>query len=212
MKNRKTLIRGVITLAAVAAVAGALIAGPVGAAAKPVTKAKAKNIATKVFNKNIGGAPFLDEGSVLVQAHQNVNRQGLPAGDTQLNSLSITAPSAGFLIINGSVYINNNDNAFSQQFCLRPRVDGANVVPGPFASTPGEAACAAADVDSGPSDEINIAYSVVHPVAAGAHTVTQDVIGSFDPPYDAENAHLVALFVPAGGVNTAPALRGTGRE
>jgi hypothetical protein len=59
MSRRASLMRGVVALAILGALAGAMIVSPVGAAA-PLTKAKVKKIAkkeaTKVFNSKIGTA------------------------------------------------------------------------------------------------------------------------------------------------------------
>lgn len=59
MSKRASLVRGVVALAVLGALAGAMIVSPVGAAA-PLTKAKVRKIAkkeaTKVFNSKIGGA------------------------------------------------------------------------------------------------------------------------------------------------------------
>jgi hypothetical protein len=55
VSKRSTVLRGAVTLALLGLLAGALIISPVGAAA-PLTKAKVKKIATKVFNRKIGPA------------------------------------------------------------------------------------------------------------------------------------------------------------
>jgi hypothetical protein len=59
MSKRTSLVRGLVALAVLGALAGAMIVSPVGAAA-PLTKAKVKKIATKVannvFNSKIGTA------------------------------------------------------------------------------------------------------------------------------------------------------------
>ena len=55
MGDRSSVVRGVIARAVVGALTGAVLASPVGAAGT-VTKKKARNIATKVFNENIASA------------------------------------------------------------------------------------------------------------------------------------------------------------
>lgn len=81
MVRNRTLTRGAVVLAALGLVAGALIAGPAGAAFNP-TKAKIKKIAkkeaTKVFNGAIGGAiagkqDKCQPGSVLAFASVDVS-------------------------------------------------------------------------------------------------------------------------------------------
>jgi hypothetical protein len=215
MVQNRTLGRGVAVLAALGLVAGALIVSPVGAAA-PVTKKKVKKIATKVFNKKIGPAtaPFLKKTDSVV-AFQKDSTGGSTAAAQQTNSLSITAPFAGFLVISGQVDIDNDDGA-DQIMCLRPQVDGLNVVTGtgtgqaggPTAA--GEASCFEYEAD--PGDEATIGYTVVASVGAGAHTVTQAILNETGTPnYDWFNGGLTALFVPSGGVTSAPAPRGVAK-
>lgn len=55
MSNRTSLVRGVVALAVLGALTGAMIVSPVGAAGD-LTKKQVKKIATKVFNAKIGAA------------------------------------------------------------------------------------------------------------------------------------------------------------
>jgi hypothetical protein len=74
MSKRTSLVRGLVALAVLGALAGAMIVSPVGAAA-PLTKAKVKKIATKiatktannVFDSKIGPAtaPFQAKSDLL---------------------------------------------------------------------------------------------------------------------------------------------------
>ena len=203
MASRKDWTRGAVTLAMVAVVAGALMAAPVGAAKKGVTKAKARNIATKVFNKNIGGAPFLPTGSVLVQAQDDPTAGYMDdnTGTTTVNTVSITAPTAGFLMISGQVTIDNDDGV-PRFFILDMTIDGADATPN------GRAAGFDSDTDGDPNDEDSIGYTITRPITAGAHHITQTVTGGDD--YDYDGNELSALFVPSGGV--ARTLRGVSSE
>jgi hypothetical protein len=196
-KASTSYVRGAVTLAVLALLAGALVASPVGAVFTP-TKTTIKKIAKKQVNKLA-----LLEGHVLVQAQQNAASE-TPAGDRQINSLSITAPVDGFLIITGSAELDNDNTTMSDYVCLQARVDGANVVPGNFADSQGDTACTDLDDGDDPAggDSQNLTYSVVQAVEAGSHTVTQALFRAGN--VDAYEAHLVALFVPSGAVQTLP--------
>jgi hypothetical protein len=216
MVQKRTLGRGVAVLAALALVAGALIVSPVGAAA-PVTKKKVRKIATKVFNKKIGPAtaPFEAKSSDIVVFQKDGKGTGTLADPQQINSLSITAPAAGFLVISGQVTIDNDQVAFANHdICLRPKVDGANVVTGAGTSidetlAEGQAICGEA-FGQADDDQTSLAYTVVASVGAGAHTVSQEIFNA-GTEYDYFNAGLTAQFYHTGSISTGPVLR-TGRS
>lgn len=203
MAEREIWVRGGVTLAVVAAVAGALVAAPVGAANRGVTKAKSRKIAKNVFNRNIGGAPFLPTGSVLVQAQDDPTADYIDdnTGTTTVNTVSITAPTAGFLMISGQVTVDNDDGV-PRFFILDVTIDGADATPN------GRAAGFDSDSDGDPNDEDSIGYTITRPITAGAHTITQTVTGGDN--YDYDGNELSAMFVPSGGVARTP--RGAGVE
>jgi hypothetical protein len=92
MARNRTLTRGAVVLAVLGLTAGALIAGPAGAAFNP-TRAKIKKIAnkqaTKVFDSKIGPAtaPFEEEADLL---YATVNNAGA-AGVTLVQGRGVTA-------------------------------------------------------------------------------------------------------------------------
>ncbi|MGH2663167.1 MAG: hypothetical protein ACRDH8_10265 [Actinomycetota bacterium] len=197
--SRTSWIRGGLTLAVVAAVAGALAAAPVGAARKGVTKAKARKIARNVFNKNIGGAPFLPAGSVLVQAQDDPTAGYVEdaTAATTLNTVSITAPTAGFFIISGQVDIDNDDGE-ANFATLDVTIDGADATPN------GRAAASELDEDANVMDEVTLGYTITRAVTAGGHTVTQ--VAQCCTNFDYDGNELTVQFVPSGAVaRTGPA-------
>jgi hypothetical protein len=89
MVRKSVLGRGVLVLAAISLVAGALIISPVGAAA-PLTKAKVKKIAKKVANKVVTqrSVEFLGNTAVVTQ------KRTFPASmDTQGDRITVNCPS-----------------------------------------------------------------------------------------------------------------------
>ena len=223
MSAKRSLVRGGITLAVLAGLAAAMVVAPAGAHVtgkfghlKKHIKQISKKQANQVFNQNIGPAtaPFLKKTESVV-AFQKDSTGSSTAAEQQTNSVSITAPFAGFLVISGQVDIDNDDGA-DQIMCLRPQVDGTNVVTGTGTGQAGgptgagEASCFEYEAD--PGDEATIGYTVVASVGAGAHTVTQTILNETGTPdYDWFNGGLTALFVPSGGVTSAPAPRGVAR-
>jgi hypothetical protein len=110
------------------------------------------------------------------------------AGQTEVNSVSFTAPLAGSLIISGSAFVNNN--GLQQFYDLIPLVDGATIGDGTKAVTQ-----AAADTNLG--EVVTLAYTASFPVAAGNHIVSQTVgpqAGTSDFFHNRTN--LSVLFVP----------------
>jgi hypothetical protein len=111
-----------------------------------------------------------------------------------INTVTFTAPSAGFITVSGQAFV--NDEGFSGDYELIPKLDGTAIAPQPWAAlqaSPG-----------GESFTLNFTISVA--VAAGAHTVTDTLAGEGsgsgnDEFYNANN--LSVLFVPTGTVATA---------
>jgi hypothetical protein len=133
---------------------------------------------------------------------EETNGVSMPAdsGSVETNSVSITAPTGGFLIISGNLFI-NNQSFDSETFYLSPYVDGADIFPGySFAVA----------ADAQPDDEdgefISLAYTVTVPITAGSHTVSQEVLAYFNEDaffYNRNN--LTVLFVPASQGTYTPA-------
>ncbi len=124
------------------------------------------------------------------------------AGQTQVNSVSITAPSSGFLIISGHAFVNNDSGVTS--YVLVPKVDGTS------ATAPGWGSTFTAAADAVDAAELfELSYTTTVAVAAGAHTVTQ-ALGPFGGTADFfyNNNELTVLFVPSGGVTTLAATPG----
>ena len=100
----------------------------------------------------------------------------------QTNSVSITAPTDGVLIVFGNVWLYNPSDAL-QSFSARIRVDGE------------EAHIDASNVD--PSASADLSPNVTLPVSAGQHTMSVDAVrsgSSGDWSYTSNN--LSVMFVP----------------
>ncbi|HUK94060.1 MAG TPA: hypothetical protein VLU96_03290 [Gaiellaceae bacterium] len=141
-----------------------------------------------------------------VRAQKDAGSAGVTltaAGQTQVNSVSITAPSAGFLIISGHAFVNNNAGAIS--YVLVPKVDGTSATAPGWGSTFTPAADGA-----GAAELFELSYTTSVAVAAGAHTVTQ-ALGPFSGTanFFYNNNELTVLFVPNGGVTTLAHVSGS---
>jgi hypothetical protein len=129
-------------------------------------------------------------------------RVGLAASPpVEINNVSIVTPSDGFLVISGGVAM-TNDMASAQFYKLNAKMDGADLYES------GGEAVVQLDASGTSSASDTLAYTVVVPVTAGDHTVSQmlgtvlDGAGSFS--YSRNN--LTVVFVPAsrGTVTAAP--------
>lgn len=213
--EKRAWARGAITLALIGGLAAALIASPVVAFEKG-DKKKVRRIATKkatkVFNNLIGPAttPFVRKTESVV-AFQKDSDGASTATSQQVNTLSITAPAAGFLIISGQVDVDDDSTDAAEIMCLAPKVDGTNVVTGTGTgqaggpTAQGEAACFQYEDATDTTDEATMSYTVVAAVAAGAHTVTQNILNETGATVDYEwfNGGLTAQYIPTGAITTA---------
>ena len=136
----------------------------------------------------------------IVQSQADTNNSGVfltNAGRTAVNTVSINAPVAGVLTISGSTFINNGSGAVTN-YVLAPKVDGTALQgEGGWQALKAYGATGAAQLDT-------LAYTVSTTVAAGDHTVTQEVgpyTGTASFFYNRNN--LSVLFVPTGGVTLA---------
>jgi hypothetical protein len=118
------------------------------------------------------------------------------AGQTQMNSIAITAPSNGYLIISGKTFINNGE-VTDERYTIVPQIDGANVLPTPWAALIGVGPTGT-DLESD-----TLSYTITAPITAGAHTVSQTV-GPFGGTatffHNAED--LTVTFIPTGTITT----------
>jgi hypothetical protein len=179
MASRHTATRGAFTLAVLAALVSGLLLSPVGAAFTP-TKAKVKKIATKVVKKNsVIGVGDTDTAAGAT----SVTSQTDPL---EINRITFTAPTAGVLLINGSVFMNVTTGG-SNRYELSPEVDGQAVAFG------------ASELQSSGA-EFTTGYTASVPVAAGQHTITQHISSAATISYNYNGNELTATFHPTGSV------------
>jgi hypothetical protein len=187
MAGKRSLVRGGITLAVLAALAAAMVVAPAGA---HVTgkfghlKKHMKQVATKVFNQKIGSATvanatslggtpaatFLQAADIRVDGNvSDVYIDNFTSGVfTPLISKSFTAPSNGFLFIVGSVSFEDDASfAGAAELEYRLRLDGTPTTSDEFAYV---------EVSDAANGDFQVAgsASAVVPVTAGAHTVHLD--------------------------------------
>jgi hypothetical protein len=136
----------------------------------------------------------------ILQGQADTNNSGVNlanAGRTAVNTVSINAPVAGVLMISGSAFINNGSGAVTN-YVLAPKVDGTALQgEGGWQTLTAYGASGAAALHT-------LAYTVSTSVAAGDHTVTQEIgpyTGTATFFYNRNN--LSVLFVPTGGVTVA---------
>lgn len=108
-----------------------------------------------------------------------------------LNTVDITAPSSGFLIISGMATV---DAMFTDSgFSLIPQVDGVNVL------ATGEAAQALI----ASTTQETLSYTTIKQVGPGDHTVTQ-ILSRFSQDDTGWNGEeLIVQFVPTGSVTSS---------
>jgi hypothetical protein len=215
--QRRTLVRGGITLALLAALAGAMVVAPAGA---HVTgkfahlKKHMRQVAKKVFNQKIGSASVanadqldnIDSAGFLQTTDIRVDGAAsdtyIPnfssAAFTPILSKSFTAPSNGFLFIVGSVSWESSLDPASMRYRLR--LDSTPVTSDPFAYM--------ADVE-GTENQVAGSASAVVPVTAGNHTVHLDA-NMFAGQAFIIGRDLSILFAESGSGVTIP-VRSPGR-
>jgi len=120
-------------------------------------------------------------------------------GRTTINSVPITVPAAGFLVISGFVFINNDGVA--NTYVLNPLIDGVDVFPG--VSFQGVFNAAADGVFV--AEFFTMSYTITVPITAGAHTIDQVAGpngGTSNFFYNRNN--LTILFLPSSQVTFTP--------
>jgi hypothetical protein len=188
MARKRSLVRGGITLAVLAALAGAMVVAPAGAHVTSKfghLKKHMTQVANKVFNQKIttakagdadkldgtDSAGFLKTADIRVDGA--VSDVYIPsftsATFTPLISKSFTAPSDGFLFIVGSVSWESSD----ADGCLayRLRLDSTPVTSDSFAYV---GVVDAVDTTPPGHWQDSGSASAVVPVTSGAHTVHLD--------------------------------------
>jgi hypothetical protein len=121
-------------------------------------------------------------------------------GRTTVNSLSITAPSDGFLVISGHVFVNGGE--LLRDFSSNLLVDGAGYS--------GHASQGfMTSVEGGAADLFSLSFTVTVPITAGAHTIDQDVgpVGG-TANYFYNRNHLTATFFPSSQATFTPVQAG----
>jgi hypothetical protein len=108
----------------------------------------------------------------------------------QINSVNIVAPVDGVLVISGHVFIRNG-NAATQEPRQTLKVDGTGITPSGWQSE-GTLTPASADTYDA---------TTVYAVAAGPHTVTQELSNATTMFYN--NQDLTALFIPGANASTS---------
>ena len=122
-----------------------------------------------------------------------VGRPRRRGGQVLINTVSITAPSAGFLIISGHAFILNYSAEGS--YVIRPQVDGANVTGAGWGAYFAAAA---------PGERSELSYTHTTAVTGGLHTVTQFLGPLTDTStFFHNNEDLTVLFVPTGSLASA---------
>lgn len=148
---------------------------------------------------NVDSTGFLDSGdAVVVQADQDSSGSSTTetdAGMVEVNSVSITVPSSGALVISGTTLVNNTETV-AKDYQINAEVNGTGVSPVGWTGYTILAAEAA-----GAAEVVTFSYTVPHPITAGTYTVTQEV-GPFTGTADFvhNNEELTVMFVPGGTV------------
>jgi len=188
--------RSLVGLIVAALTLGVFTLSPVSAHFTQETK-HLGNHAWKQVIKQKADQRYLKKDAVLVRSQPDPpGFQAHNSGTTQLNDLTITAPSAGFLIISGQAFLANS-SASQKHMILVPRVDGLAV-----GSSDNNNAAAVYDspATGNPGNEITLAYTIVHPVSRGTHVVSQDGGPISSGLWSSGMNELTALFIPRGGL------------
>jgi hypothetical protein len=196
MKPEKTVRRWrtVAVLAAGVAIGVAIVATPAASHIGSVTHLWNHHIKPKADKRYVNVNEKAQLGIVRASKDSTGGGTDLAAsGRVAVNSVSINTPKAGVLIISGHVFVNSDEGA-ATSYVLVPKVDGASV------SAPGWGSTLFAGADLQATERFELSYTTVQSVAAGAHTVTQDV-GPFGGTADFfyNNNDLVVQWVPSAG-------------
>jgi hypothetical protein len=154
--------------------------------------------AQRVTNLNadlLDGASADAIGSTATAQQDTGAAAGSATTSTVVNQVDVVAPTSGFLVISGNVYVANQVEA-SVSFVVDPQLDGADV----------DATGWAAQASTGPahsgSHSVTLSYVVTRPVSAGMHHLTQAVGPIPTGSAFSYNANeFTALFVPRGSVS-----------
>lgn len=116
-------------------------------------------------------------------------------GQIEVNSISINAPSDGFLVISGKALINSNDTSVTS-YALRAKIDGS------YVSVPSFDGLVA--LDGGGEIRVGTSvYTVTTPITAGTHTISQDLGPFFGTSSFFHNAEtLTVMFFATGEVSS----------
>ncbi len=124
----------------------------------------------------------------------------------EINTVSINLPVAGYIIISGMTFVNNQD-ASAVSYTLNPLVDGA-----PY-SVDFVAYFASAANNAGVAENFTLSYTITVPITAGSHTVSQKLGtsgGTCSFFYNRNN--LTVLFIPGSQGSFTPAIMPAGAE
>lgn len=120
-------------------------------------------------NDNHTRITTLENGRTQVFASTDNNSPGVSVtstGQKEMNSVTFTVPTDGFLLVSGTVFINNNSPTTS--YAMTCKLDGVNQHPGGFITT-----FAAAADGAFVAELFTLNYTTAFPVTAGLHTVSQ---------------------------------------
>jgi hypothetical protein len=143
----------------------------------------------------------------IARAQRDLDASGTSqtAAQVAVNSVQITAPVSGTLLITGSIFFNNQGP--SGIFELVPTLDGAELAYAGIFNT------LAADPEPSINDQDSMSYTFAAPVAAGAHTVGQNAGPQSSRTWFYNGNNLTVVFVPdpngAIAALSARARRGT---
>ena len=126
----------------------------------------------------------------IARAQRDLDASGTSqtAAQVAVNSVQITAPVSGTLLITGSIFFNNQGT--SGIFELVPTLNGAELAYAGIFNT------LAADPDPSINDQDSMSYTFAAPVAAGTHTVGQNAGPQSSRTWFYNDNNLTVVFVP----------------
>ncbi|MGH2686663.1 MAG: hypothetical protein ACRDJP_14455 [Actinomycetota bacterium] len=191
MIRRASVVRGVVVLAVLGLLAGAMATS--SGAAGTVTKKKAKKIATKIAN------------NVSNTVSNNVFNQNIPNYASRVSSTltenptadllattSVTAPASGYLVVDGIAALDDSTSTNDTGSCLL-ELNGTLMNGSEYPWT-------LDDVES--ETEPCVTHSV-QAVTAGTHTLDFYVSGLAGTS-DIYDARVTAMYIPLGGTGIRP--------